>query len=91
MAILAVTLDKDIVVWVSKTYHLATWCLHFGSLMAMLAAWGHPGGPSEQQGGHCCDLGMILGPHFESVLVSDVLNSIFCFRLVPMPLFALIF
>ena len=50
-------------------------CLHFGTLGAILAAWGQAGGPSEQQEGH-------VGG--QSQVVSDVgivLDSFF-FRLV---------
>ena len=53
-------------------------------------SFGHPGGPWEQQEGHVGvrskifnDFGLILGPHFESFLSSDGLNSVFfgaCFQ-----------
>ena len=56
----------------------------------ILSAWGHPGGPWEQQQGHVgvrskifSDFGLILGPHFESFLSSDGLNSVFFWRLFP--------
>jgi hypothetical protein len=55
-----------------------------------LSAWGHPGGPWEQQEGHVgvrskifSDFGLILGPHFESFLSSDGLNSVFFWSLFP--------
>ena len=38
--------------WASKTYHLEACCLHFTTLGTILSAWGHPGGPWEQQEGH---------------------------------------
>ena len=76
--------------WVSKTYHLEACCLVCTTLGTILSAWGHPGGPWEQQEGHVgvrskifSDLGLILGPHFESFLSSDGLNSVFfeaCFQ-----------
>ena len=57
--------------WVSKTNHLEACCLHFTTLGTILSAWGHPGGPWEQQEGHVevwnqtsDDLGMILGHRF---------------------------
>ena len=76
--------------WVSKTYHLEACCLHFTTLGTILSAWGHPGGPWEQQEGHVgvrskifSDFGLILGPHFESFLSSDGLNSVFFWSLFP--------
>ena len=66
------------------------WCLHFTTLGTILSAWGHPGGPWEQQEGHVgvrskifSDFGLILGPHFESFLSSDGLNSVFFWSLFP--------
>ena len=76
--------------WMSKTYHLEACCLHFTTLGTILSAWGHPGGPWEQQEGHVgvrskifSDLGLILGSHFESFLSSDELNSVFFWSLFP--------
>ena len=76
--------------WASKTYHLEACCLHFTTLGTILSAWGHPGGPWEQQEGHVgvrskifSDFGLILGPHFESFLSSDGLNSVFFWSLFP--------
>ena len=58
---------------VPKTMIWEAWCFHFGILGAILASWGHPGRPCEQQEGHVgihgrifSDFGVILGPHFES-------------------------
>ena len=49
-----------------------------------MSAWGHPGGPWEQQEGHVevrskifSDFGLILGRHFEICLSSDGLISVF--------------
>ena len=76
--------------WASKTYHLEACCLHFTTLGTILSAWGHPGGPWEQQEGHVgvrskifSDFGLILKPHFESFLSSDELNSVFFWSLFP--------
>ena len=76
--------------WVSKTYHLEACCLHCATLGTILSAWGHPGGPWEQQEGHVGvrskifrDFALILGPHFESFLSSDELNSVFFWSLFP--------
>ena len=76
--------------WLSKTYHLEACCLHFPTLGTILSAWGHPGGPWEQQEGHVgvrskifSDFGLILGLHFESFLSSDGLNSVFFWSLFP--------
>jgi hypothetical protein len=76
--------------WVSKTYHLEVCCLHFSTLGTILSAWGHPGGPWEQQEGHVgvrskifSDFGLIVGFHFESFLGSDELNSLFFGSLFP--------
>ena len=76
--------------WVSKTYYLEACCLHFTTLGTILSAWGHPGGPWEQQEGHMgvrskifSDFGLILGRHFESFLSSDGLNSVFFWSLFP--------
>ena len=76
--------------WASKTYHLEACCLHFTTLGTILSAWGHPGGPWEQQEGHVrvrrkifSDFGLILGPHFESFLSSAELNSVFFWSLFP--------
>ena len=76
--------------WVSKTYHLEACCLHFTTLGTILSAWGHPGGPWEQQEGHVgvrsktfSDFGLILGSHFESLLSSDELISVFFWSLFP--------
>ena len=84
--------------WLSKTYHLEACCLHFPTLGTILSAWGHPGGPWGQQEGHVGvrskifrDFGLILGPHFESFLSSDELNSVFLLELVSRSLFASIF
>ena len=59
---------------------------------------GTPWGPWEQQEGHVgvrkqifSGLGMILGPHIDSFLGSDALDSMFLFRLVPRSLFAVTF
>ena len=43
---------RTLLFWVSKTYHLEACCLHFPTLGTILSAWGHPGGPWEQQEGH---------------------------------------
>ena len=84
--------------WVSKTHHLGACRLHCTALGTILSAWGHPGGPWEQQEGHVgvrskifSDFGMILAPHFESFFNPDGLNSVFLFELVSRSLFALIF
>ena len=86
----AVTLDTDFAILASKTYHLEACCLHFTTLGTILSAWGHPGGPWEQQEGHVgvrskifSDFGLILGSHFESFLNSDGLNSVFFWSLFP--------
>ena len=70
---------RNLLFWVSKT-----------TLGTILSAWGHPGGPWEQQEGHVgvrskifSDFGLILGPHFESFLSSDGLNSVFFWSLFP--------
>ena len=54
---------------------------HWG---AVLALWGHPGGPLEQQEGHMgvqspifSDFGMISGQHVGSCLSTEVSNSVF--------------
>ena len=76
--------------WVSKTYHLEACCLHFTTLGTILSAWGHPGGPWEQQEGHVgvrnkilIDFGLIFGGHFEKLLGFDGLNSMFVLGLFP--------
>ena len=76
--------------WMSKTYHLVGLLPPFSSLETILSAWGHPWGPWEQQEGHVgvrneifSDLGLILGPHFESFLGLDGLNSMFVLGLFP--------
>ena len=81
---------RILVFWASKTYHLEACCLHFTTLGTILSAWGHPGGPWEQQEGHVgvrskifSDFCLILGPHFESFLSSDGLNSVFFWSLFP--------
>ena len=60
-----------------------TCCLHFGTLGAILTAWGHPGGPSEQQGAHV-ELPNLIYKDFELIVLgSDVLHSMFfrtCFQ-----------
>ena len=60
------------------------WRFHFGTLGAILAAWGHPGGPSEQQEGQvgvhkymCVDFAVIWGPHFERFLFSEEFDFVF--------------
>ena len=56
------------------------WPRHFGTVGAILAAWGRPGGPSEQQERHIGVQNNIfvveddLGPHAESFLASDGLT-----------------
>ena len=86
----AVTLDTNFAI-------LGVQNLSFGGLLppfyhpgTILSAWGHPGGPWEQQEGHVgvrskifSDFGLILGPHFESFLSSDGLNSVFFWSLFP--------
>ena len=86
----AVTLDTNFAIFGVQTYHLEACCLHFTTLGTILSAWGHPGGPWEQQEGHVgvrskilSDFGLILGPHFESFLGLDVLDSMFVFGLFP--------
>ena len=76
--------------WVSQTYYLVWLLAPFYDPGTILSAWGHPRGPWEQQEGHVgvrskifSDFGLILGPHFESFLSSDGLNSVFfgaCFQ-----------
>ena len=75
---------------VSQTYYLVCLLAPFYHPGTILSAWGHPGGPWEQQEGHVgvrskifSDFGLILGPHFESFLSSDGLNSVFFWSLFP--------
>ena len=89
-SVTAVTLDTNFAMLGSKSYHLESCCLHFLTLGTILSAWGHPGGPWEQQEGHVGvrskifrDFGLILGPYFESFLSSDGLNSVFFWSLFP--------
>ena len=65
------------------------WC-PFSYAGTILSAWGHPGGPWEQQEGHVevrskifSDFGLISGLHFESFLGPDGLNSLFFWSLFP--------
>ena len=90
LPVTAVTLDTILLFGASKTYHLEACCLHFTTLGTILSAWGHPGEPWEQQEGHVgvrskifSDFGLILGPHFDSFLSSDELNSVFFWSLFP--------
>ena len=76
--------------WVPKTYHLAGLLPPFYHPGSILTAWGHPSGPWEQQEGHVgvrneilSDLRLIFGPHFESLLGLDGLNSMFVLGLFP--------
>jgi len=62
-------------------------------LGAILASWGHPGRPWEQQEGHVgiqgrifSDFGMILGPHFESFSGTEGKKSGVVFEFVSMSL-----
>ena len=57
---------------------------------SFLSAWGHPGGPSEQQEGHVgtqnqtfIDFRVILGPQFDSFLGLDRLICVFVWSLFP--------
>ena len=80
---IAVTLGVHIaIIW-------KAWCLHFGIPSTILAAWGHPGTPWEQQEGRVgvqnqivIDLVMILGLHFESFLGSGLVSRSRCAPIV---------
>ena len=62
----------------AQTVIWEAWCLHFGTLGAILTPWGNPGRPWEQQEGRVgiqghifIELGMILGSHLESFSGSE--------------------
>ena len=91
----AVTLDTNFAISGVQPIILQACCLHVPTLGTVLSAWGHPGGPWEQQEGHVwvrskifSDFGLILGPHFESFLSSDGFNSVFLLELVSRSFFA---
>ena len=76
--------------WVFHTYFLVCLLAPFYDLATILSAWGHPRGPWEQQEGHVgvrnkifIDFGLIFGPHFDSFLGFDGLNSMFVLGLFP--------
>ena len=94
--IIAITLHTDIAILGVQNLSIRRPGALSSTLVTILSAWGHLGGPWGQQEGHMGaqsvifnDLGVVIwGYHFESFLDSDRLNSMFLLELVSRSLFA---
>ena len=83
---LAVTLDPNFAILCVQNLLFGCVLPPFSHPGTILSAWGHPGGPWEQQEGHVgvrSNIETFSGHHFESFLSSNDQILCFCWSLCP--------